>query len=176
MRSSFTVNTVANVDTYAFGACTDTVSSSLITRFKRWYPTEFQLFLASAGIGTSHWLIDEPWDDFKRVFRVGSQTPGYPSIVTVSPQNSFVLGAKPDGIYTVSGDYQKSAQILAADADVPEMPVDFHQLIVYGAMRKYAAYSGASEVWAEAKEAASKLMRDLEIDQLPPPGFGNPLC
>jgi hypothetical protein len=176
MRSKFTVNTVASTDAYAYGSCTDTIASALISRFKRWYPTEFQIYLASAGIGTSHWLIEEDWDNFKRVFKVGTQNASYPSIVTVDPQNNFVLGAKPDGIYTVTGDYQKSAQILAADGDIPEMPSDFHQLIVFGAMRKYAAYSGAPEVWAQAKDEASRMMRELEIDQLPLPGFGDPLA
>lgn len=176
MRSSFTVDTVANTDSYSATSCTDTIANAAVTRFKRWYETEFQIYLKASGSATSHWLVDDNWDDFKRLFRVGSQNPSYPSIVAINPQNQFVLGAKPNDVYTVTGDYQKSAQILAADGDVPEMPPDFHQLIVFGAMKKYSAYSAAPEVWASAKEQASNLMRDLELDQLPPPGVGEPLA
>lgn len=176
MRSQFTVNTSANVDTYAYGSCTDTNSSAVITRFKRWWDQEFQIYLASAGSTTSHFMTFEPWSIFRHTWKVGAISASYPSTVTITPQNSFMLGAKPNDIYTVTGEYQKSAQVLAADADVPEMPSDFHQLIVYRAMRKYAGYAGAPEVWARVKQEAGEMWADLMLDQLDQFGFGDPLA
>lgn len=176
MRAPFTVQTVAAVDTYAYGACTDVLTSALISRFKRWYPKEFQIYLTTSGIGTSHWLTEFPWDSFKRIWKVGNQNNGYPAAVAIDPQNNFRLGAKPNDIYTVTGDYQRSAQVLAIDTDVPEMPADFHQLIVFRGMKKYAAFAGASEVWASAKDQHAQMMLDLMLDQLPQPGFGEPLA
>lgn len=176
LRSQFTVATVASDGSYAYGDCTDTIASALITRFKRWYPHEFKIYLTSAGVGTETCLGYCDWEIFKRCWLIGTQNDGYPSDVSIDPQNNIRLGAEPDAIYTLTGDYQKSAQVLAADGDTPEMPADFHNLIVTGAMKKYAAYSGAPDVWASARDEHSRMRRDLELDQLPTPSFGSSLA
>lgn len=176
LRSSFTVNTVASDDTYAYGDLTDTGTSSPITRLSSFLPNEFKIYLTSAGVGTQHWLSYWQWDDFRRVYRIGTQNDGYPAVVTIDPANQVVLGAKPDAIYTVTGDYQKSAQILAADGDTPEMPSQFHYLIVYEAVRKYAAEVGDPGLWAAMKDEAAQMWRDLRQNQLPPSNYGNPLA
>lgn len=176
MRREFTVNTVALDDTYAYSDCTDVLTSVAISRFARWYPDEFKCYLASAGVGSEMWLSYAAWNNFKRVYRIGSQTAGAPAIVTVDPSNNIVLGPKPSGIYTVGGDYHASPQILTADADTPEMPTRFHDLIWMGALRRYAAYESAPEVWSEMKSQQSELMRSLEQDQLPEPNFAEPLA
>jgi hypothetical protein len=175
MRSQFTVQTVSSDDSYAYGDCTDSISSAVISRFKRWYRDDFYIYLTSAGVGTQTKLMWLDWDDFKRMYLVGTQTASGPAHVSIDPLNNIRLGPKPNGIYTLTGDYQKSAQSLALDADIPEMPADFHMLIVYQAMKKYSAYSAAPEVWAQAKDEASRMMRDLELDQLPLPSFGDAL-
>ena len=176
LRSSFTLPTVDGTDSYAYTSCTDTGTSAAITRFRRWYPHDFKIYLTSAGSGTEHWLLYQQWDDFRSVYKVGTQNEGYPAWVAINPTNRIVLGPIPDAVYTVAGDYQKSAQTLAADSDEPEMPADFHQLIVFEAMRKYAAFNGASEVWAHAKDEASRLWQELRQDQLPPSGYGDPIA
>ena len=176
LRSQFTVATVASDGSYAYGDCTDTIASAVISRFKAWYPHEFKIYLTSAGVGTETELSFVDWDIFKRCWLVGTQNDGYPSDVSIDPQRNIRLGAKPNAVYTLTGDYQKSAQVLAADADVPEMPEDFHNLIVTGAMKKYAAYSGAPDVWASARAEHSRMRRQLELNQLPPPRFGAALA
>lgn len=182
MRGSFTLSTSASDDTYAYGDCTDSVTSSAITRFSRWYPDDFKIYLTSAGVGTEGWLTYQEWDAFKRVYRIGTQNEGYPAIVTVDPSENIVLGPVPNAAYTVSGDYQKSVQTLgaanpgSADTEEPEMPAQFHDLIWLGAMRRYASYESAPEVWAEAKSQHGELMRALESSQLPHPNFANPLA
>lgn len=176
LRSEFTVDTVADDDQYAYTDCTDTISSATVSRFRMWFPDDFKIYLTSAGAGTQHYMIPQEWEDFRRIWKIASPNSSYPVNVAIDPRNNIRLGAKPDAIYTVTGDYQKSAQILAADGDTPEMPADFHNLIVTGAMKKYAAYSSAPEVWAAAKDEHSRMRRDLEMDQLPSVGFGSPLC
>lgn len=178
LRSQFSLPTVASTGSYAYTSCTDTIASAVISRFKHWYPWEFYIYLTSSGVGTQSRLTYMEWDDFKRVWMVGNSSTltGYPAYVSVDPQNNIRLGPKPDAVYTVTGDYQKSAQVLAADADVPEMPSDFHDLIRFGAQKKYAAFMGAPEVWSQAKSEASTMMRDLERNQLPLPTFGDTLA
>lgn len=176
MRKSFTLQTVASDDTYSYSDCTDDLTSSAITRFSRFLPDGFKIYLTSSGVGTQGWLTYVVWDDFKQIFKIGTQTPSYPSFVTFDPDNNIVLGAKPDGIYTVTGDYQRSPQILTADSDVPEMPSQFHDLIWLGALRRYAAYESAPEVYGDAQSQYSDLMKRLDANQLPEPRFAAPLA
>ena len=176
LRSSFTVSVTSGDGIYSYGDCTDTGDSAVISRFARWYPHDFKIYLTSAGSGTEHWLLYQQWDDFRSVYRVGTQNNGYPAWVGIDPTNRIMLGPVPDATYTLSGEYQKSAQILAADATEPEMPSRFHRLIVLEAMKKYAAYSAAPEVWAAAVEEARPLWLALQQDQLPASGYGDPIA
>lgn len=176
MRKSFTLQTVASDDTYSYSDCTDDATSSAITRFSHFLPDGFKIYLTSSGVGTQGWLTYINWDDFKQIFKIGSQNPSYPTFVAFDPDNNIVLGAKPDGIYTVTGDYQRSPQILSADSDTPEMPSQYHDLIMLGALRRYAAYESAPEVYGEAQAQYSDLMKRLDANQLPEPRFAAPLA
>lgn len=176
LRSEFTLPTVADDDEYAYSDCTDTIASATITRFARWHPHDMKVYLTSAGVSTQTWLTYSEWDDFKRVWKIAAPASGFPAFISVDPRNKLRFGPKPDAVYTITGEYQKSAQVLAADADVPEMPEDFHRLIVLRAMKKYAAYESAPEIWAEVKSEYALMMRDLEVDQLPEPKFGDALA
>jgi hypothetical protein len=172
LRSTFTVNTVANDDTYAYGDCTDSRLSATISRFSKWwldnrgYPN-VTIYLTSAGVGSESYLIPIEWDAFRDRYRRGTQTAGQPIHITMDPQNNLVLGPKPDAIYTLNGEYQMSPQTLAADADVPEMPSRFHSLIMYRAMEKYGASNNATEVFNRGGYEGTRKMISLERDQLP---------
>lgn len=176
MRSEFSLSTTSGDDNYSYGDCTDSIASATIARFSHWIPGTFRIYLTSAGVGTQHYLIDVSWDEFQRLWKTGSQTNGYPSMIAIDPRDKLRLGAVPDAAYTVIGDYQKSPQTLSANSDEPEMPAKYHRLIVYGAMEKYAGYQGAPEVWTRVKNEAKALKLALEADQLPAPGFGPPLA
>ena len=173
MRSTFTVNTVASTDAYAYTACTDSRLSATISRFKRWLiydeggRSNFKIYLSSAGVGTERWLSYMDWASFRSIYKVGTQNNGPPAHYTIDPQNRFILGPNPDAIYVVTGEYQMSAQVLSANDDVPEMPADYHQLIVYMAMRKYAGFESAPDVLSRAVTEGNRLLRQLEINQLP---------
>lgn len=180
LRHGFTVDTTEDDDTYAYGDVTDTTTSAAITRFSRWYLEDCEdppkIYLTSSGVGTQNWLIYTPWEWFKTIYRIGSQNSGYPAHITVDPQNNLVIGPKPNGVYTITGDYYRSAQVLAADDDEPEMPPQFHQLIVYMAMAKYGGFESAQEVIYRAQNEGGPLLRQLEANQLPPMRLAGPLA
>lgn len=181
LRSTWTVNTVASDDTYAYGDCTDSRLSATITRLGNWLlesdgGPNVTSYLASSGVGGEGYLVFLPWDSFRSIYKRGTQTNGQPAHITIDPQNNLVLGPKPDGIYTVSGEYQMSGQSLAADGDTPEMPSRFHRTIVYRAMEKYGAANGAAEVFNRGGFEGARMMRALELDQLPRMTFGGPLA
>jgi hypothetical protein len=173
MRSSFTLNTVGGTDTYAFGAATDTRAGATITRFKRWWADDpywrFTGFLAAGGVGAQYWLNWMPWNDFRQIYKFGNQqtVQGPPAHVTVDPDRQIVLGPIPDAVYTIRGDYQRGPQILAANGDTPDMPEAYHDLIVYRAMEKAGADSIGAEVFQRGVYEGNRMLRQLEMNQLP---------
>jgi len=182
LRKPFTLNTVASTDAYAYSSATDTEANAAISRFRRWWADDldrpFTIYLQSDGVSGQRFLVWVPFDYFKRIYRFGpqqSQT-GVPQHVSVDDNNKIVLGPNPDAVYVVGGDYQRGAQVLAADSDTPEMPADFHMSIVYEAMKKYAGGESAPEVYTRAITEGNKLMRQLELNQLPQICLGAPLA
>lgn len=172
LRHSFTVNTTASDDTYAPSDCTDQTTSTAISRFGAWrledpydYP---KCYLTSAGVGGEYWLVYTPWEQFKSIYKLGSQSTSQPAHISIDPQNNLVLGPSPNGIYTITGDYYRAPQILAADSDTPEMPSQFHNMIVWAAMEDYGYFELAQEVLARGKERRRRATRHLESDQLEP--------
>ena len=173
LRSRFTIPTVAGTDTYAYTAATDQISSSTISRFARWIPLadtgepHLTCYRTATGVSDEQMVYFMPWPDFRDEYKRRTQNNGRPLHFTIDPQNNLVFGPKPDAIYTVVGEYQKSAQTLALDADTPEMPSDYHMLIVWNALLDYAGYSAAPEAFTRAQVKAKPLKSGLEIDQLP---------
>ena len=179
MRAGFTVNTVSGDDQYAGTDCTDIITSAAIDRFGRWLIDNLddppKIYLSSAGVGTEGWLSYIDWDDFKSLYKIGTQNNAYPAHISVDPQNNLRPGPKPDAVYVVSGDYQRSAQILAANADIPEMPTQFHMLIVYEAMKRYGLHESAQEILMAGNAGADRLLPQLEFNQLPAIRMAGPL-
>lgn len=170
MRHEFSLNTVASTESYAYTDCTDLTDSVAISRFKRWRidvdDSPSTIYLNSAGEGTETLLPFMPWDYYKLVYKFGTEETGQPTFISVNPQDKIYLAHIPDDVYVVKGDYYRSPQILAADDDVPEMPSHFHDLIVYEAMKKYGFFESAQEVITRGDIESSRMMADLESEQL----------
>lgn len=167
LRKSFYVDTVASDGEYAYSDCTDTVTAAVISRFARWYKASFKAYLSSAGVGAEYPLRWMEWDDFRRIYRYGTQTDSQPVYVSMDPTMKFCIGPKPSAVYRVSGDYQKGPQTLALDADEPEMPSRFHDLIVYRAMVKYGFNRVAPEALSRAQLEGGRLNAALVRNQTP---------
>lgn len=182
LRSSWTVNTVLNDDSYAPADCTDVLAAAAITRFRNWWPFDeegapnVQIYKQSEGVATERRMSFMSLPSYRYQYRLGSPAGGLPSFYAIDPKNNLLLGPKPDGVYVVSGEYQKSGQTLALDADVPEMPDRFHLLVVYRAMEKYGAFKAAAEVFTRAQYEGSRLMTQLELDQLPDIALAGPMA
>lgn len=178
MRGNFQLLTVSGTRYYAYGAAgmTDSDSAAAITRWARWWTENPFIYLQSAGVGTRHALAWVDWQDHREVFNAGSQNNGYPIEWSIDPQERISFRDIPDAVYVFQGEYQKGPQILAADADIPEMPSRHHALIVATAMKKFASAYAAPEVYAQAKDIEAMHRTSLEISQLPAPRFGPPLC
>jgi hypothetical protein len=184
LRRQFTLQTVDSDGEYAPSDFTDVLAAASIDRFGRWRFADPEdppkIYLTSAGVGTERWLIWTEWDWFQHLYRIGTQNDGSPVFVSSDTQDNMVLGPVPNGIYTVTGYYWRSPQVLEDDADpdnaVPEMPSQFHRLIVWEAMVQYGYSQVASEVLARAELNRDRMRRQLENNQFPKFKTGIPLA
>ncbi len=171
LRRTATLTLTASVDTYAYSTFTDTTDAAAISRFKKWHLEDRRdppkIYTTSSGVGNERWLTYIPWESFKTIYKIGTQNDGPPAHITRDPNDQIVVGPSPDVAYTLTIDYNMSAQTLSADADVPEMPAHFHDLIVYRAMMKYGMQQSAPEIVAWAQTESRRVMRKLENEQLP---------
>jgi hypothetical protein len=171
LRKKFTLTTTNNLDVYDYGAVIDTATSLAISRFKRWEITDPtnppRCYLQSSGVGTEYWLTYVPWEYFRTIYQIGNQVPGAPSHITIDPNNNLVIGPTPNGAYVISGEYHRSAQVLSGNTDTPELPDDYHMLIVYMAMEHFGYFDSAQEVLARSGRMQRQMLRQLEQNQLP---------
>lgn len=171
LRKEFTLNTTASDYSYAPGDCTDVDAATAIARFKSWQIKDrfnpAKCYLQSSGQGTEYPLTYIPWDSFQYIYRLGSREEGAPTHISIDPSDNLVIGPTPNDTYVITGEFNRSAQVLAADADVPEMPTDIHMLIVWTAMEDIGFYEVADEIIGRANVKRRRLMRQLETQQAP---------
>jgi len=180
MRKPFTLALAAATDTYAYSDATDTEDAAAISRFKKWWAVDendpYRCYLTSGGASGEYWLSYIDIRDFRRLYQLGSGQSGRPIHVSVDYSLNLVFGPTPDDAYTVSGDYQRGVQVLAADADVPEIPSDYVDLIWMWALENYGYYEAATEVLQRVKAQGMRLLRNLELNQRPAPELADPMC
>ena len=166
MRGAFSAQTLAGQHEY----------QGALPRFGRFLATQdrredrFSLFDPDEGRGEEGPLGFVPFDDFYATFRRGSNADkqGKPVRFTISPSGTIAFWPTPDKTYTVRGPYMRSVQKLSADADIPEMPEQFHDLIMYRALKFMAQSDEAVNQLPSWSFEELRLMSDLERDQLPP--------
>ncbi len=181
LRRDFTFDTTSGVDTYASDAVTDVDDAAIITRFRAWRITDKRnppkLYLTSSGVAGQTLLVWVAWDEFEYLYKTGAiQAQTSKSVhITNSPKDELVLGMSPNDVYTITGSYHMSAQVLATNTDVPEMPPAYHSLIKYQAMEYYGLFESAPEIISRAQRGMSRIMNQLNRNQGTRVRFGRPL-
>jgi len=168
LRSDWTLDTVASTASYAPAAVTDVDDAAVISRFKAWDMDEEEqpfIYLVSEGKLTERELVIYPWMEFRGVYVRGVNTPAYPGVISVKPDDTLYVGPPPDGVYRITGTYWKGLQQMAVDDDIPEMPSDYHMLIVYRALFKYAYNVVGQEILAWANTEGETLLDALVLNQ-----------
>lgn len=142
---------------------------------------------ASKGLSVRKWIVDGAsvsdgetssflapvvYEDFRRAYRVGSVTESRPQHIT-ERGDTLYFGPAPDKEYTATVRYCKQNQTLSADSDIPEMPSEFHRTLVAGALRRYAAFDDAPEIFTMATAEWRKGIDELSVSQLPPIRFSS---
>lgn len=160
MRFDFSFPTIAATSTYLPSAVS-------LAEHAKWELRDMRTYLAATGVSDENRLTYIPWSKLKAHRLIGVVQSGKPVEFAVRPDKSLVFWPTPDAVYTTTGEYWKRAQTMAANADEPLIPDEFHMIIVWGAVRYYAGDQGAAELFALADANYTRMMRALEIDQLP---------
>ena len=108
--------------------------------------------------------------------QVGNFTNGENIQVSGVTQSTLASTGTIADSYTIACECWVAPQQLVNDADVPLMPAQFHNAIVYLAMQKYAGFESAPEVDARAEKMLNPMLNRLYIDQLPVMASGPPLA
>jgi hypothetical protein len=117
--------------------------------FRRWCGDKgeecevlMKIYLVSAGVATQTDLEFCDWREFSQMYSIGTPTSSYPRHWTKKPNGHLLLGPPPNGIYRVTGDYQKAAVAMSEDTDTPALPAEYRMSIVYLTMMKWAQVCG----------------------------------
>jgi hypothetical protein len=180
MRKQFTLTVSSGTSTYDYTSAIDSATSTAISRFKSWHLKDSwnppKCYLQSSGSGTEYWLTYVPWEHFRTIYQIGTQTPGAPAHITIDPSDQLVIGPEPNDTYVISGEHNRSAQVLSVNADEPEMQSDYHMVIVYEAMKKYGLFRPAPEVFERARIEGRPILRRMEATQMFMPRQAGPMA
>ena len=163
MNKEFTFDTVAATRDYL-------AADYAITDLKLWDKNTFLIYENSVGVSdenTLYFLPYHKWRDSYRA-RMSDRPDDRPQLFTILPDNKVRFEPRPDKIYTISGEYKRTTQVLSADSDEPtSFPDDYHMMIVWLAVKYYAFYEDAPEVLELAEISYDTLLNRLMDDQLP---------
>lgn len=166
MRKEFTQDLSISTGRY-------TPAAMNITDFSHWITDDLcrgylpvSLYLTATGVSDEGAIRQIDYGLWRHRFGRGSQDNQRPVSYAISPLNEFCPGPIPDAVYTVNGEYHKTAQTLSANTDTPELPTRFHDVIVWRALELLAEHDEAPLAIAASRLKRIALMGALERDQL----------
>lgn len=170
--------TVSGQASYPLGTTAGTVGVAS-TSFGKWDRESFRNYTTTVGVSNEMFMDWVPFDTWRNSYMLGAMrsVTTRPVVIAIGPDQSLNLGPPPNALYTVTGDYFVAPSVMAADTDTPTgLPVNFHMLIVYRAMKKYAWYESAPEVDAAADLGFKPMMGQLEAVRAQEVSFGGALA
>lgn len=131
------------------------VDTSTITDFyKPLKGSVYGKFVAASTWFPLEYIDFQAWQDYVRTRPTAISQP---TSYTLKPDRTVELYPIPANDYSVRGLYVKKPQQLVNDFDVPILPEEFHQLIVYQAMMLYAQYEAAPEIFQAGVQGYNRL-------------------
>lgn len=109
-----------------------------------------------------------PYEKFQAIYLLGTSTPGAPQAWSEGPDKKILIGPAPNtDDYELTADYWAAPTELALDDDTPDMPEQFHMLLVWRALLEVAGFDAAPEVEVRARRNLRMAWADLIDDQAP---------
>lgn len=131
------------------------------------YPPNLTLYDPDVGKADEAYIRYMDWVAFRPMFRVGVVDSSRPAYWSVSPAGEIVFGPSPDKAYVLNGRYRRRPQVLAADADTPICPEQFHDLIWEAALKRLSGHDEAGTSFQNAAYWNDQTYYDLVRAQTP---------
>lgn len=143
----------------------------IASRFGYWHQDSFYLpytiYDPAEGVDDETEIKQIEYEIWREKYDRQSHDNTRPIEWAISPAREFCVGPTPDKAFVIRGSYQKSPQTLAADADIPEMPVKYHDLIVWEAARLLSIHDEAQGPMISMTVEAQRMKDELTWEQLP---------
>lgn len=139
MRAGFTGTTLPGEAAY-------TAASWNIADAAAWLlePDGISAYAQELGPDDEGPLAVLPWSVWRQRYGCGPAAMGRPVAVAVRPgDGALMLGPTPGRAYVIRGQYRRTPQVLAADGDVPALPIRYHALIRWRALMLLAEHDEA---------------------------------
>jgi len=173
LQTDFSFPTVAGTGNY-----TKATTSPTLPELGTWKEDTFRCHLTATGVSDQQELEYVTWDEFRYVYARGTSSTqqGRPSLFTIKPDNSVTFWPIPSAVYTITGEYYKRPQVMAADASEPLIPREFQMAIVWKAVMLMGAYQEANGKFVSAQTEFKSVMHKLIRHQLNRVSYGAPLA
>lgn len=175
MRKTFDEALIANQISY-------TAANLSLTRVGKWLPDRpghctFTLYDPATGKADEGTLNQIGYDRWRQMYDRGVHDANRPAYWAAAPDGTLKIGPKPDKIYNLTGEYRAAPQELASNADTPEMPEQFHRVIISEAIRLMARSDEAYQALLAENTQYERLRNALVREQVPDPDMtGTPLA
>jgi hypothetical protein len=148
-----------------------------LARFGRWVNDRpdfhvFTLYDPAVGKCDESDIHQSGYDVWRSAYGRGTHDPDRPRNWSVDPQSRLCFGPVPDKAYELSGEYRASPQVLAVDADVPEMPAEYHRAIVWEAWKLMCQADGDDKTIPQPIAEYALLREKMDRDYLPEIAIG----
>lgn len=111
-----------------------------------------------------------PVIDYKKwrtLLRQGVKTSQKPDNVIILPDNSLILEAPPDDVYSLTADYWKRPVKMTGPTDTSPIPEEYERIIVARAKIAYGEGESVGEILASGQVEYDDLLDKLESKYLP---------
>lgn len=112
-------------------------------------------------------LTQLSYEGWRQRYDFGTHDQGKPIHYAVSPSNELLVGPTPDAAYVIRGEYWRTPQTLAVNADIPIMPDRFHDAIMWRAIMLLCSHDEAWPAHQAAESRYKPILRNMERDLLP---------
>lgn len=122
----------------------------------------------------TNWLEYRPWREFSAMYREVSD--GTPDTWTIRPDKAIVVNAQPSEDLVLTVERYRNPTLMTEDDSVPELPGEFHMLIVWRALILYSGYDEAGMLMQHARREWDRLSRLAGWYETAPMELGGPLA
>lgn len=143
-----------------------------LTRFAQWKRDEpaystMSLWDPDIGQADEGEIRQVSYDLWRQQYGRGVSDPNRPILWAPSLTQELCVGPFPDKAYVIAGSYRLLPQVLAADTDVPELPVQYHKAIIWEALKLLGISDQAAQQATDGMGQYMQIRAQLNRDYLP---------